>query len=761
MISKKHQKLLLFILLSLLCFAVAEAQTVSDLPTLGQMKSAALGPPKDESMRLLTGIFGEVAGNPLGSVGSASTLFGRVAFLFNGAIFVIGSGILVFQLIVLTAVSANDGTPLGNGKFDGVLMPLKNGFGILGMLPVFGGFSLFQALMILAITLGTGLGNMLWNTVLERTDAMESLMPSTAALEGAGAHSSGIERLGQTLFIANACHVAQEYKARARWNESGQFELLPKAQAAKHHNWTLFEDKRWLGESTRGIDFGACGRVAISMPKDSELRLNEGLQAVMGFRISPIDYRAIAQTVESAAYNELIDLNIDIRNQIEKWIGQYWGSNTSINEIYPLIQDYSTVISTSKARLNHSITETFRANKTALDPNLKANMKAGGWVSAGNWNSIFGEVGASLASAQSAYSYSYRPGTSVQKIITNTNSGEFYSVENLAAMLVKHFDNHQDSNQIKAFGECIYGGAETTAVGECSVGQNISGAILKLVAEDSGGTGLVNPVTASKAVGDYLMGTGETMLAVAAAAHMTNQIVGQTTASIPGGGVVTGVLDATVGNAAKIGFVLGGAMTAIGTYMSVFIPLMFFMAWFAAVLTWIITMFEAVLMAQIGAFSHVTIKDQGLMDGPSRKVYIYAFYALFAPSLLVIAWIVSQSISIYAGTLLFKWYLPVFSAAQGNSTTGLLTLIAAAIIFCIMLTGLISTLLTVFQMPRKLLGQLGESEASFSSTGAMAGAGAGAMLASARMPGGLGGASSRAAKAGNSGSGKGFSVKAS
>ena len=74
-------------------------------------------------------------------------------------------------------------------------------------------------------------------------------------------------------------------------------------------------------------------------------------------------------------------------------------------------------------------------------------------------------------------------------------------------MLIKHFDNHQDTGQINEFGECYFESSQTPT-GECSIGQNIGGMITSMIAEDSGGTGLVNPVTASKNLGDYMMSVG-------------------------------------------------------------------------------------------------------------------------------------------------------------------------------------------------------------------------------------------------------------
>src|SRR5690554_5148263 len=128
MIKTRHLYLLLFAAFSLLFFATANAQSFIELPSIDDMQRAALGPPKDESIRLLSGIFGEVATDHFKTAGPATTLFGHVVFLFNGAVFVIGAGVLVWQSIVLIAASANDGEPLGKqSRVDGVLTPIKTG----------------------------------------------------------------------------------------------------------------------------------------------------------------------------------------------------------------------------------------------------------------------------------------------------------------------------------------------------------------------------------------------------------------------------------------------------------------------------------------------------------------------------------------------------------------------------------------------------------------------------------------------------------
>src|SRR5690606_37414541 len=147
------------------------------------MKAAAYGPPADESIKMLRGVLGEeFANNPFSGdvLGNPTTLLGSRIFIFNSIAFVLGDAHLLRILIGTIADSANDGEVLGK-KGSGVWMPARISAGIFGMLPVLGGFSIMQGIMMVSIALGVGAANLLTTKIIDQTRDMQAILPAFSA----------------------------------------------------------------------------------------------------------------------------------------------------------------------------------------------------------------------------------------------------------------------------------------------------------------------------------------------------------------------------------------------------------------------------------------------------------------------------------------------------------------------------------------------------------------------------------------------------
>src|SRR5690606_37552967 len=106
-----------------------------------------------------------------------------------------------YKLVMAVAESAHVGEVLGK-RISGLWITIRFGTGIFGMLPVFKGFSLAQAIMMSIAIIGIGLANMLVTTAISSTANFESVIPAPGMTDPE--HPTSIdERVVNSMFLMN------------------------------------------------------------------------------------------------------------------------------------------------------------------------------------------------------------------------------------------------------------------------------------------------------------------------------------------------------------------------------------------------------------------------------------------------------------------------------------------------------------------------------------------------------------------------------
>jgi conjugal transfer/type IV secretion protein DotA/TraY len=111
-------------------------------------------------MKLWRYVFGDFADNPF-SPGGPSTLLGNMFVIFNTAIFTVGFAWAMYGVVSGVVQTAHEGEVLGK-RLSTVWFPIRMITGIAGMVPMFKGFTMFQAIMMMMTAVGIGIGNSLW-----------------------------------------------------------------------------------------------------------------------------------------------------------------------------------------------------------------------------------------------------------------------------------------------------------------------------------------------------------------------------------------------------------------------------------------------------------------------------------------------------------------------------------------------------------------------------------------------------------------------
>ena len=706
-------QMLVVVALSLIAMD-ALAQTVS----LTDLQQAAEGPPEDAAMRMLKGLLGEgFAGiNPWAAGGTPSTLIGSLFALFNSIVFAIGAAWIGWLLLSTIAQSAQDGEPLGKGG-SALWAPIRIGVGIFGMVPAIGGFSLFQAIMMSAIALGIGAGNLLTKQVVDATSAFKSITPAYVSAAGAPNLSTDVQTAVRGAVLAELC--AWGVNDFSGWIRD---ELGMPAPVLT---------PRWYETPAEaGYDYGQCGKVSVSRREAAAPRSESSL---VGYRVNAVDYKAISAAVHATALTELQNIRRSAYSIAERWYlaKQADGAVEMVPVYAAMYQAANQLEREARDRLNNAIADAVTADSAAIEASTLAAIRNGGWMRLGSYYGVYAEVSSALADAQRAFQISFVPGIELSKILGNpVFLGNIESRALTEFLLVS--DRAETSGEKNLLDRVIDAVTpDINDVGHRSLGQSIVNTLIGTVAKDSGGAGLVNPIVAAKNLGDWLMITGQAGIAADKAGEI-----------VPAGrGLkIAAKFAPLIEEAGQLLTVVFYLFVGLGLFLSVFIPMSLFATWFSAILIYLTSILEALIYAQLAAFGHLRAEGDRFVDPGSSaaKFYVYLLNVLFRPAVMVIAFVLASALMTFSGTFLVEAFASAMGAAQGNSTIGLLSIVGYLLLFCVMLFGLVQTCASlVIDIPDRLLGWVG-GQAESNRGSPVVGAAAGAAMRGVKGPVGSG-----------------------
>ncbi len=116
-------------------------------------------PNTDQSQLFLMQIFGRVGG-VLAGTQTANPLKDAI-FYFNNIILVVGGLVILYSTLVSTINTAHDGEVLGK-KWSSVWIPIRSALGFALLLPLSGGYSVIQGLVMWVVLQGVGGADYIW-----------------------------------------------------------------------------------------------------------------------------------------------------------------------------------------------------------------------------------------------------------------------------------------------------------------------------------------------------------------------------------------------------------------------------------------------------------------------------------------------------------------------------------------------------------------------------------------------------------------------
>ncbi|MFW7342851.1 DotA/TraY family protein [Pollutimonas sp. H1-120] len=659
------------------------AHAQSQLGTTYDEIVAAGAAPGDKSREILYNLLSDFSVNPFTEIGAANTLLGNLFFIFNSGIFVVGTGLLTYFLLSTVAQTAHEGEVLGK-RINGLWVPIRVTFGVFGMLPVFGGFSLAQAILMLFVTLGIGLANLLTTSAIDQTEQFNALIPPPGIATD-GTQTSFSKEFAQNLFLMNVCvESAKRYHADA----TNSFNTRAEPRMSM----------RPLGRETQIESLGipgwgnSCGKIL--------LKRDGGRQSnwyTLGYRSAAVNYEEI-NALSDVAYEKKSDVLLQMNNMLNAeaiaFVNAYYDPASEseyrldISMFSRLAIQANDAVSQAVKQAVDGTSSAEESKQSALTESARNAIRDGGWITLGSWYSTYAEVQAALQSA----AYNGQLIETPIKINESAQNGTLTRLVSAAQSYLERPVAVADSD------------FATNSPGRWLVDSIFSG-----IAVDSAGKGMVNPITTAKNMGDWMINGAIAMYTLSTLSEMIpgGKTVLDVVGKIPGPGKIASMLKAIFSDLAALLPVIGLLLLVIGGMLSIYVPLIPFFTWFSSLIAYFASVIEGLIAAQIWAFGHLSLDGEG-MGNKTEKGYVYLLNMLLRPPLMVLGFFFASAILVLLGTFLIQELRTVIENVQGNSMTGVISIFGYLTAFAIILVTLVSTVFSmIFEIPDRVISYLG------------------------------------------------------
>ena len=201
--------------------------------------------------------------------------------------------------------------------------------------------------------------------------------------------------------------------------------------------------------------------------------------------------------------------------------------------------------------------------------------------------------------------------------------------------------------------------------------------------------GLVNPLVVAQKLGDTTIGAGQALFLVS---------------QIP---VVSKVLEKlpAFDSLSTVGMVLFWA----GAFLSIYVPMIPFIAFWSGVITWLGALAEGLVAAPLWSFAHLDTDGEGLGQR-TQHGYIFVLQVFLRPVLMVIGFIAASLSMLALGTLFVKLYSMAWETAgyQNFDVGAVVLLVGGVVLFAVLLISIVQGAFNmVTYIPDQVLGWLG------------------------------------------------------
>lgn len=690
-----HTRLGLTVFGLLLVPAIAHAGILDDVADL----LTTINKDTDESFGMLRSVLGDFALDPFRtSDGSTGSLMASMFKEFNMFIFSAACIWMAYNMIAGLAQTMHEGVVLGK-RMSTVWVPVRVAFGTASLMPVFGGWAFCQALMVIACLLGIAGANRVATTAIDSTAAFQTTVNPMGNIKQA----AQIQNIEMYMAKAAACQRASQDMAAAMQAGSQATPTdFPVTMNASADSGTAIQMKFAGRQASGQYGDSACGEIKLKFSP----RSNGGVGGTFGFRIQDINYTAIRTRAMEAHASTLNTVYAAAKSMIDgvspaSTPAQFSTSVKAIADGYFGL--YTNTFQGKLATLASEVNSV--SNSGAVSEQLTQRMKDGGWATLGIWYSVFAEVGEAMNEMlDPVVTFKAMPEGDA---MPSTTSDLLAGLE--AAVGVASAQNQ---------------GALASSTGNTSMGQWILGGVLNMTmgANSTGASNTVNPIIAFKNMGDNGLAAAQSLYFAYKAINLVKSIpgvgaagsavsaIGSRLGNLPVVGGIASTLSSIASDAGALLLPVVGLLFITAAVMAFYIPMVPFIQWFAALIQWFTSVIESLIGSSLWAMAHFDSDGEGMGQRTSYG-YTYMLNNFARPIIMTFAFFIASAAVTVMGTFLFRYFGAAVGSAQGNSLTGLMSIVAYMVIFTVMgMTLVNSTFAMMLQLPDRMIGWIGNNQ---------------------------------------------------
>jgi conjugal transfer/type IV secretion protein DotA/TraY len=653
--------------------------------TVSQITSAANNG-TDKSMQLLQTVFGSIASNPLNGGSSSSGSGGMIAQALgplNASILVIGAIWACYLFLAALIATGAEGEFMG-AKRSSIWFTIRNGFGISMMVPITGGYSGAQLIMMWATMMGVGIANLTVGTATSVLASGGSMVASPAAPQ--------VMSLAKSLFEANLCAQAANQALK-----DVQTQTLVAPSASEN-----FSPGTAMGKIVLMNQNGlSCGGAQVDAAQSTGSTGNAVAADNVMATMAP-DTSQITSSLTSAQESALTAMQTTLSTAATAYVAAVTGGSqpsdpqTTINQA---AQAYQQSIQSAITSAGNSV--------SSMSTTLQSNLAQSGWIMLGAWYQSFAIANSAMANSAKATATAIPP--------TDLNSLPYPDLYNNVMASYNQQLAQDASTSVPAVGSVTSSTGVAAGSGTSSLsnffsvstdpqhllaaifpGQNLVNEVTSLMST-AGTGGAVNPLIGMKNVGDYILDAGWGTLGLyvtdeaidGAMSSGAGSVAKQVGNVLSGGtfGSVQAALQKVIGALSPLIIMLLVSLFFFGAMLSVYLPMLPFIIWFGGIISWFAIVCEAIVAAPLWAFTHLDGEGEG-MGQRTNHGYVFLLNLMLRPAFMVIGFLLAGAGVVGFGTLLNSMFSIAMANAQFASVTGLVSIIAYIVLY----VGLCQTL---------------------------------------------------------------------
>jgi conjugal transfer/type IV secretion protein DotA/TraY len=660
----------------------------------------------DESFAMLRAVLGDFALDPFRTQdGSTGSLMASMFKEFNMFIFSAACTWMGYNMLAGLAQTMHEGVVLGK-RMSTVWVPVRVAFGTASLMPVFGGWAFCQALMVMASLLGIAGANRVATVAIDSTAAFQTTVNPMGNVKQAGQ----IRNIELYMAKAAACQQAS-YDMAAAMQAGSQatptdFPVTLNDSAEKGTAIVM----QFAGRQASG-QYGnaACGEIKLKFSP----RTDSGVGSTFGFRVANVNYQVI-RNVAMQAHSSTLNATYAAAQAMIKGVSPNSSPDQFNASVRAIASGYFGMYTNTFQSKLGALTEAANGatDVGAISDQLTQRMKDGGWATLGIWYSVFAEVNEAMNEM-------------LDPVVTLQETSDDISMPSTTSDLLAGLE--------AAVGVAASQkqGTLETSTGNTSLGQWIMGGVLNqtMGRNSTGASGTINPIIAFKNMGDNALATAQALYFAykvyvgftggaeekgasteGGVQGVVSKIGSTLISKIPYVGGIAGTLKSIAQDAGQLLLPMVGLLFVTAAVMAFYIPMVPFIQWFAALIQWFTSVIESLIGSSLWAMAHFDSDGEGMGQRTSYG-YTYMLNNFARPIIMTFSFFIASAAVTVMGTFLFRYFGAAVGSAQGNSLTGLLSIVAYLVIFTVMgMTLVNSTFTMMLHLADRMIGWIGNNQ---------------------------------------------------